>query len=104
MDYIAKAKQYAQDHLPELIDLIKQLCLIPAPSNQEQDRAQFCHDWFKAAGFKNVYIDSALNAVAILGGLAGDLVIIMDHTDMIFPDTEPMPLKEADGRHYCLCV
>ncbi len=101
MDNLTKAKRYAQEHLPELIDLIKQLCQIPAPSNQEQARAQFCSDWFKAAGFKNVYIDSALNAVASLGDLSGDVVIIMAHTDTVFPDTEPMPMKEEDGRLYC---
>ena len=101
MEYLAKARQYVSNHMPELIDLIKQLCLIPAPSNHEEERARFCHDWLKAAGYKNVYIDSALNAVCTLGDLSGEIVIIMAHTDTVFPDTQPMPIREEDGKLHC---
>ena len=30
-----------------------------------------------------------------------EMVVIMAHTDTVFPDMEPMPLREENGRIYC---
>ena len=44
----------------ELLQLIRDLCAIPAPSHREGKRAVFCRDWFEENGGKNVVIDEAL--------------------------------------------
>ena len=46
----AQAQTYIRDHKQELVELVKALCAIPAPSNQEQRRAAFCKDWLEKAG------------------------------------------------------
>lgn len=38
-------KAYIQETLPELKELIIELCGIPAPSHHEEKRAEFCRDW-----------------------------------------------------------
>lgn len=85
----------------EVIALIKTMCAIPAPSHHEEQRAEFVRRWFAARGME-AKIDSAKN-VLIPFGLEEheDIVVFMAHTDTVFPDMEPMPLREADGRIYC---
>ena len=95
-------RQYAQDVQEELKQLIRDLCAIPAPSHHEEKRAEFCKNWFINAGGKNVYIDAALNVVCPWG-YSDDkpVVVIMAHTDTVFPDLEPMPFREDDKYFYC---
>ena len=102
MDQIhAKAHIWADEHGSELKQLLIDLCGIPAPSNHEELRAEFCKKWLTEAGGKEVYIDEALNVVCPIGDDGGDLTVIMAHTDTVFPDMEPMPLREEDGKIFC---
>ena len=86
---------------PQVIGLVKTMCAIPAPSHQEERRAAFIRDWFVSRGMQ-AEIDEAKN-VRIPMGLDDheDMVVIMAHTDTVFPDLEPMPMHEEDGRLYC---
>ena len=94
--------EYAESVREEVIQLVRDMCAIPAPSNHEEKRAEFCKNWFKKNGFKNVEIDSALNVIAPVNVTENnDLTVIMAHTDTVFPDLEPMPLSEKDGYMYC---
>ena len=56
-------KAYIQETLPELKELIVELCGIPAPSHHEEKRAEFCRDWLlrNGASPEQVHIDEALN-------------------------------------------
>ena len=86
---------------PEVIDLIRTLCAIPAPSHHEERRAAFIRDWFLQRGM-NAAIDEAKNVLCPMGvGETGDIVVVMAHTDTVFPDMEPMPMHEADGKLWC---
>lgn len=85
---------------PEVIELIRTLCAIPAPSHYEERRAVFIRDWFAQRGM-SATIDEAKNVLCPMGvGEAGEIVV-MAHTDTVFPDTEPMPQHEAEGKLYC---
>lgn len=95
LDYIASNKQ-------ELIELEKTLCQIPAPSRFEHRRAEFCKKWLDDAGAKGVYIDEALNVVFPVNCEGSDeLTLFTAHMDTVFPDMEPMPMVEKDGKLYC---
>ena len=101
MNLASQARDFIKEHDAELVDLIRTLCAIPAPSNQEEQRALFCQDWLTRAGGKAVIIDDALNVVCPVGDVRGEVVVIMAHTDTVFPDLEPLPLSEREGRIYC---
>ncbi|MFV0497222.1 MAG: M20/M25/M40 family metallo-hydrolase [Candidatus Fimivivens sp.] len=104
MGYIlsADAWNYVNANHQELIDLTRTLCGICAPSNHEEKRATFCKDWFLKMGAKGVYIDEALNVIWPLNCRDSDnITVFMAHIDTVFPDTEPMPLREEDGKLFC---
>ena len=83
---------------PQTVELIKTLCAIPAPSHHEERRAAFIRDWFERRGM-HAQIDEALNVLCPVGlDRHEDMVVIMAHTDTVFPDMEPMPLREENGR------
>ena len=97
-------EEYAASVQPELLQLIRDLCIIPAPSNHEEKRAEFCRDWFLRNGFTGVRVDEALNVLIPVGvDLDGtdEMNVMMAHTDVVFPDTDPLPFREEGGFMYC---
>lgn len=86
----------------EARELLMELARIPAPSNHEQKRAAFCKDWLERQGARGVYIDEALNVVYPVGCTDENrLAVFMAHSDVVFPDMEPLPLKVEDGKIFC---
>ena len=86
----------------EALDLLMELGKIPAPSHQEEKRALFCKQWLEAQGAEGVYIDEALNVIYPIGCIADNpLVVFAAHTDVVFPDTEELPMRIENGRLYC---
>ena len=93
---------YIEAHSQEALDLLMELGKIPAPSNYGEKRAAFCKEWLEKQGAKGVYIDEALNVVYPVGNVeVGPLVVFMAHTDVVFPDTEELPMRVEDGKLYC---
>lgn len=91
--------QYIEDHSGEAYDLLLTLGKIPAPSNHEEERARFCRNWLEKQGAKGVYIDSAWNVIYPIGCTGDNPVIVFAaHTDIVFPDTEPLPLVVEEGK------
>lgn len=98
----AQAWDYVKTNHQVLVDLTRTLCGICAPSNHEEKRAAFCKDWFLSLGAKDVYIDEAQNVIWPLNCEGSDnITVFMAHIDTVFPDTEPMPIREEDGKLFC---
>ncbi|MBQ8658528.1 MAG: M20/M25/M40 family metallo-hydrolase [Clostridia bacterium] len=98
---IQSIEEYAISHVDELLALVKNLCAIPSPTHHEEQRALFCKNWWDAMGAKNVYIDEAKNTVFPFCDKGRDVILFMAHTDTVFPDTQPMPYYEKDGKIFC---
>ena len=95
-------KQYVLDNQEDIKKIIRELCAVPAPSNFEDKRAAYCKAWFENAGFPEVFIDEAKNVVCPVNDDGKKpIVVFMAHTDTVFPDTEPMPFFESDGKYHC---
>ena len=93
---------YIDAHRQEAYELLLELAQIPAPSNQEEKRAQFCKNWLEKQGAEGVYIDDALNVVYPIGCDAGKpIAVFAAHSDVVFPDTDTLPLRVEDGWIYC---
>ena len=102
MELTQKIYDYIQSHQQEAFDLLLELAQIPAPSNQEEKRAVFCKNWLEAQGAEGVYIDDALNVVYPVGvGEENPLICFVAHSDVVFPDTQTLPLTVADGKIFC---
>lgn len=94
--------RYIQAHETETYELLKTIARIPAPSHYEDKRMEFCRRWLNEAGAEGVYTDEAKNVIYPVHATAGrPLVVFMAHMDVVFPDTEPLPLSEEAGRLYC---
>lgn len=91
-------EQYVKDHQQEVVDLIRSLVAIPAFSNHEEQRAQFCAQWFLDRGAADVKIDEVNNVIVTLGEPdALDQAVFMAHLDTVFPDESGFALIEEDG-------
>ncbi|WP_273447373.1 M20/M25/M40 family metallo-hydrolase [Thermophilibacter provencensis] len=98
------ATAYADECHEEELELLRTLAQIPAPSGHEERRAEFIRDWLLAQGAPvgSVRIDDAENVILSLpagAGAADDgIAVFAAHTDVVFPDTEPLPLAESATR------
>ena len=92
-----QAERYAEACFEEQKALLRRLGRIPAPTGQEGLRAAFCRDWLLAQGAEEAWVDEAQNVVCPIGPREGELVVFAAHTDVVFPDTEPLPMSEEDG-------
>lgn len=89
---------YIIQHWDEMIELLKTLVQIPAPSNLERKRAEFCKLWLEKQGANGVWIDDADNVIYPVGCTADNpLVVFMAHTDTVFPNSD-IPLTEEGGK------
>ncbi len=107
-------KNFIQENYEDMLELLRTLCRIPAPSGNEEKRAQFCCEWLKSIGAEGVYIDDAKNVVFPYNCEGkNEITVFVAHTDTVFPDSEPMPLSEDDENIYspgvgddtaCVCI
>lgn len=102
MELTKEILDYIDDHRQEGYELLLELAQIPSPSNHEEKRAAFCKAWLDNQGAVGVYIDEALNVLYPIGCTeSNDLVVFMAHSDVVFPDTEPLPLRVEGDLIYC---
>ena len=94
-------KNFIDKNYEETLQIIRDLCRIPAPSGKEEKRAQFCLEWLKKNGAEGAYIDDALNVVFPHNcDGSNEITVFVAHTDTVFPDTDPMPFSEDEDKMY----
>lgn len=93
---------YIAENKALLYQTLKELCLIPAPSHFEHERANYCKTWLENYGAEGVYIDDALNVIFPINCDHSDkITVFAAHTDTVFPDREPMPYQDDGERIFC---
>ena len=89
-------------NLPLFRQTLKELCLIPAPSGFEDERAAYCKAFFDSIGAQEAYIDEAKNVIYPFFCEGSDAItVVVAHTDTVFPDRKPMPYREENGKILC---
>lgn len=94
-----KQDNFIQEHFEEYKELICTLTSIPAPSHKEEKRAAFICDYLHQLGYNQAFVDEAKNVICEIKGLDSgkDVHVFMAHTDTVFPDETPIPVKIEDG-------
>lgn len=93
---------WIEAHHQEQLELLTTLAQIPAPSGNEEKRVEFCKNWFLENGVRDVFVDDVLNVICPFGVTdSNPIVMIAAHSDVVFPDTDPLPLRIEDGSIYC---
>ena len=96
-----EALTYLKNAEEETVALIEALCRIPAPSHFEDERAEFCKAWLENIGAEGVVIDEAKNVLFPVGCEGkDDIVLFLAHTDTVFPNRAPMPVKKDNDYIY----
>ncbi len=81
-----KLTTFIEENEAELYRIHKELCLIPAPSGFEDQRAEYCKKYLESVGAEGVYIDDMKNVVFPLNCENSDKITIFSaHTDTVFP-------------------
>ncbi len=97
-----KIKNFIKENNEDLFKTIKELAVIPAPSNDEGERAQFCKNWLINKGIKSAYIDEAQNVVVPMNiENNNEITVIEAHTDIVFERN--IPLKLVDDGTFIHC-
>ena len=97
-----KMEQYALSIQEELKQLIRALAVIPSPSHHEEKRAAFLSGYLRDQGVTGVHVDEAKNVVWAMNDTGdNDLAVMMAHTDVVFPDTDPLPFVIEDDIYRC---
>ena len=102
MNFTSEMSHWIEDHREEHMQLLLTLAQIPAPSNFEERRAEFCKNWLQTNGISSVYTDDALNVICPIAATdCNPLLVFAAHSDVVFPDTDPLPLHMEDGKIFC---
>lgn len=97
-----KIKQYISENNALMYETLKELCLIPAPSHYEQERAEYCKNWLEKHGANGVYVDEASNVIfPIHCDGSNRITVFAAHTDTVFPDRNPMPYDDDGEKIFC---
>ncbi len=95
-------KKFIEQNEALILQTLRELCAIPAPSFKEEKRAEYCKNWLKKYGATGVYIDEVNNVLFPINcENSNEITVFAAHTDTVFPDLEPYPYKEDDERIYC---
>ena len=82
--------------------LLKELCLIPAFSHHEDEKAAAVKAWLEGIGAKGVYIDEAKNVVFPMNCEGrDDIVVFQAHTDTVFPMDTPLEFIDDGEKFHC---
>ena len=92
-------KDWIERIFPEHLEFLKTLAAIPAPSHDEGRRVRFLLDTLREMGCESAYEDGAKNVIIPVG--EGErFTAYTAHTDVVFPDTEPLPIRQEGDTLY----
>jgi tripeptide aminopeptidase len=95
---VTEALRAIKDDDPRTLNELILLTEIPAPTFEEQNRAEAFLALLKQSGIKDSYIDSAGNVIGVRKGLGnGPLLVIDAHLDTVFPIETDVTVKRIDG-------
>ena len=63
---VQQLNEFITSNYPTMLQTLRELCAIPAPSHLEQARAEYCRAWLESVGARGVYIDDVLNAIELI--------------------------------------
>lgn len=79
-----------------------EMCQIPAPSYQEEKKAEYVFHKMQEAGLEDVHIDEVGNVLGVRKGNGnGPRIVLAGHTDTVFPMETDLTLKQDGNRYSC---
>ena len=99
---VQKALKFMEEDQDAVIDRQIELTLIPAPTNQEQKKAESMLEMFKEEGLSDCHIDEYGNCVGIRKGTGGGKTTLVEgHMDTVFALDTELKIVREDGFIKC---
>ncbi|MBS6195217.1 MAG: M20/M25/M40 family metallo-hydrolase [Clostridiales bacterium] len=100
-NFFEAVQVFLEENREAYFEDLKELAQIPAPSGKEEARADWCLKWMERHGLQGAYIDEVLNVVFPFQVEGKEKITVINaHMDVVFPDMEPLPVREENGRLY----
>jgi tripeptide aminopeptidase len=86
-DRVAAAREVASASVEEIIALTTAITEVPAPTNDESERAAFVAESFRTRGYQDVTIDHLSDVLGVLPGRdrSAPPLLLAAHIDTVFP-------------------
>ncbi len=98
-DDIVKALAFVDGDRETTLRQWKELTEIPAPSGQEEKRADYVERLLREYGLEDVHRDAAGNVMGTYRGTGGGKRVVFDsHLDTVFPIATPLNVRVEDGK------
>ncbi len=91
----------AENYYSEMLSFIEQISVIPAPSGDEDERAEFVKKYMEKLGAKSPHIDGAKNVIYTVEGESEDIVLFMAHTDIVFSGEVKLTYIDTGDKILC---
>lgn len=99
---VQNALQFLKEDDDKTLQETLEMCQIPAPSYQEEKKAEYVLAKMKEAGLEDVHIDEVGNVLGTRKGTGnGPRLMIAGHTDTVFPMETDLTLKKEGNRYSC---
>jgi tripeptide aminopeptidase len=97
---VARALAWAARHIDTLAEEAAQIAAIPAPTFQEDARAEEVRRRFEALGLERIARDEAGNLYGLLSGEGRPALALLAHLDTVFSGDLPHAVTRREGRLY----
>jgi acetylornithine deacetylase/succinyl-diaminopimelate desuccinylase-like protein len=92
-DLVARVTAVATRFVEPIAELTAAVAAVPAPTNDESERAAFVAETLRRFNYDAVTIDGLSNVVGrIPGSGSGPALLLAGHTDTVFPRETPLPV------------
>ncbi|CAN5796690.1 M20/M25/M40 family metallo-hydrolase [soil metagenome] len=92
-ELVARATAVAAGFVEPIADLAAAVASIPAPTNDESERAAFVAETLHRLGYEGVTTDRLSNVVGCIQGTQGSPALLLaGHTDTVFPRETPIDI------------
>lgn len=99
---VQKALSFLQEDDERTLGETLEMCQIPAPSYQEEKKAEYVFGKMQEAGLEDVHIDEVGNVLGVRKGNGnGPRIVLAGHTDTVFPMETDLTLKQDGNRYSC---
>lgn len=94
--------RFSSLYYEKAIALLKDICTVPSPSGMEDKRVEYILSYLRQEGIDSAYEDDAKNVIIPYNDRGNNMLdVFAAHTDVVFPDTVPLPMKIEGDKIHC---
>lgn len=92
-ELVARVSAVAAGFVEPIAELTAAVAAVPAPTNDEGQRATFVAETLRRLSYDDVIVDDLFNVIGKISGTTdGPALLLAGHTDTVFPRETPLPV------------